>query len=242
MTTRLISRAAKAFAIPLIALCAICAPVGAHAGPGGGGHGGGGHGGGGGHAGGFHSGYAGHGVGGARGGYGYRGGYGRHGGYGYRGGYGGWHGGYGYRGGYGYGGWGGLGFGLFLSTLPFYYSTLWWDGVPYYYADDNYYLWNGSAGQYETVSPPQEVVDQAATQQSVTDLFAYPKNGQSPDQQDRDKRECRSWAATQSAVDAAPSDPASAVPATSALTSATKHEGYLRAQAACLEARGYSVK
>jgi hypothetical protein len=114
--------------------------------------------------------------------------------------------------------------------------------VPYYYADDNYYLWNGSAGQYETVSPPQEVVDQAATQQSVTDLFAYPKNGQSPDQQDRDKRECRSWAATQSAVDAAPSDPASAVPATSALTSATKHEGYLRAQAACLEARGYSVK
>ena len=79
-----------------------------------------------------------------------------------RAGYGGWHGGHygGWRGGYGwrgyggwYGGWGwgGLGYGLFLGALPWYYSTYWWNGVPYYYADNTYYLWNRDVGQYETV-------------------------------------------------------------------------------------------
>jgi hypothetical protein len=32
------------------------------------------------------------------------------------------------------GGW--PGYGLFLATLPLYSSTVWWNGVPYYYADD----------------------------------------------------------------------------------------------------------
>src|ERR1035438_6529469 len=67
-----------------------------------------------------------------------------HGGFGHYGGYrGGW--GYGWRGGYwGPWGWGGLGLGLYFATLPLYYSTVWWDGVPYYYADDTYYRWNGT--------------------------------------------------------------------------------------------------
>src|SRR5580704_11088665 len=55
------------------------------------------------------------------------------------GGYGGgWRGGYGGRGGFwGPWGWGlgGLGLGLYFATLPYYYSTYWWGGVPYYYAD-----------------------------------------------------------------------------------------------------------
>ena len=55
------------------------------------------------------------------GGYGFHGGYGGYGGY--RGGYG-WRGGWGWGGGYGWG-WGWPGYGLFLSTLPFYYSTVW---------------------------------------------------------------------------------------------------------------------
>jgi len=42
-----------------------------------------------------------------------------------------------YGGGY-YGAWGGLGYGLFFATLPWYYDTYWWDGAPYYYADDVY--------------------------------------------------------------------------------------------------------
>ena len=132
------------------------------AGPGG--HGGGG-GGGGYHGGGFHGG-----PGGYRGGYrGYGPGY-------YRGGYYGWR---------GYGGWGCCGWGwgwwapgFYLSVLPYGYQTYWWGGVPYYYASDNFYQWNGSAGQYETVRAPQSLANQVATGTEDLSLFAYPKNGQ----------------------------------------------------------------
>jgi len=194
---------------------------GGHGGGGGGGHGGGGgaHGGGGHFAGGGHAGYGGRGAYGGRGGYGgYRGGYGGRGGYGYRGGYGGW-------------GWGGvgLGLGLYYATLPFYYSTFWGaDGSPYYYADDNYYQWVSGANQYETVSPPADVQRQVANQSP--NLIAYPKSGQSDAQQATDKTECRSWAAAQSGYDPAAPD------------STNKRSDYMRAQAACLEGRGYSVK
>jgi hypothetical protein len=77
--------------------------------------------------------------------------------------------------------------GLYFATLPFYYSTLWADGVPYYYADDNYYQWDSNVGQYETVNPPAEVQRQAAMQSP--NLIAYPKNGQSEAQQATDKSE-----------------------------------------------------
>jgi hypothetical protein len=189
--------------------------------------GGGGHFGGGGHAVAAHGGYGG----GYRGGYGgYRGGYG-----GYRGGYG-WHGGYGWRGGY-YGGWGwgGLGLGLYFATLPLYYSTLWWDGIPYYYADDTYYRYDGSVHQYVTVAPPPEVRSQNGAQEPIgTDLIAYPKNGQSASIQAKDKYECHHWATTQSGFDPTLGATASA--------SQSKRTDYMRAQAACLDGRGYSVK
>jgi hypothetical protein len=195
---------------------------------GGGGHGGGG----GGHfSSGGHSGGGGHFAGG-----GYRGGYAGHPGYGgYRGGYGG-HGGYGgYRGGYGWGGyggwgWGGLGIGLYFATLPYYYSTIWYAGAPYYYANDNYYQWDGNVGQYETVTPPAEVQHQAEQQSS--NLIAYPKSGQTDAQQAKDKSDCNAWAASQSGFD----------PTQTPTASTNKHSDYMRAQAACLEGRGYSVQ
>src|SRR5450631_2528444 len=164
----------------------------------------------------------------ARGGYGhafggYRGGYGY--GYGYRGGY---------RGGY-YGGWGALGLGLFVASLPLYYSTYYWNGVPYYYADDYYYRYDGSARRYERVTPPSGSPDQAAAPAGLSpELFAYPKNGQTDEQQARDKNECKSWASTQ--VGAADSAGASGQP------DSAKDAEYVRAQTACLEGRGYSVK
>src|SRR5208282_5559425 len=196
---------------------------------------GGGHGGGAGHGGGGHGGF-----GGAHRGYGYHGGYaGGRSGYSYRGGYGGWRGGYGgWRGGYGYyGGWGLLGYGLFFSTLPLYYSTFWWDGIPYYYGDDNYFMWNEGVGQYETVRPPAEVANQVATQ-APTDLFAYPKSGQSTEQQARDRYECHRWAADQSGFDPAQSGGVSATAApqagniAAAATAAApnKRQEYMRAQ------------
>jgi len=69
------------------------------------------------------------------------------------------------------------------------------------------------------------------------DLFAYPKNGQSAEQQARDKQECRDWAATQMNGNGGGG-------ATGAIASASPQaqQVNLRAQAACLEGRGYSVR
>jgi hypothetical protein len=237
-------------AIALAGGLALCAAslVQAHGGGGGGGggHGGGGYGGGGGHGGGGHGGYGGRGGRGGRGGYGY-GRYG-YGGYGYgRFGYGGFgYGGFGY-----YGGFGLLGYGLFFDTLPLYYSTLWWGGSPYYYANDNYYQWNGAVSQYETVRPPRELASQVATTQTPENfnLFAYPKNGQTAEQQATDRMECQQWATGQTAtVAATPADTqhgsgagvAAASPGNAA--SPIRQQDYLRAQSACLAGRGYSVQ
>jgi hypothetical protein len=219
MNTPISRRISSTIAVLLIA--ALCASGPALA-RGGGGGGGGGHGGG--FGGGFH--------GGSMGGFGavHGGAMGRFGGA--HGGYGGWRGGYGgWRG--GYGGWGWLGYGLFFSALPYYYSTFWWDGVPYYYADDNYYIWNDTAAAYETVAPPAGLSGQTPAQPPNTTLFAYPKNGQSTEQQARDRQECASWAGTQTGFD--PTRTATAA-------NAPQQQEYLRAQAACFEARGYTVK
>lgn len=155
-------------------------------------------------------------------------------------GHGGWgHGGWG-RGWYGgwrgyYPGWGFFGAGLFLSTLPWYYSTYYWDGVPYYYADNVYYRWNGTARRYESVAPPEgRPASQAAP---VTELFMYPKGGQSTEQQAKDRYECHRWAADQTGFD--PTQPSGGVAADAA---AGKRADYLRAEGACLEGRNYSVR
>jgi len=213
-------------------------------------------GGGGGHAsgaaGGGHAGFsAGYGYRGGSAGYGYRGSYGYYGG-GYRGGYGGYRG-YGYypggyyRGGWGgwgccgWGwGWGGIGLGVYFATLPLYYNTYYWGGVPYYYANDVYYTWDPNVQQYVTVAPPAGLQAQTGqppaggSRNSSTDLMAYPKNGQTPEQQTKDKFECHQWAVGQSGFD----------PTTGAATAGTANKGndYMRAQAACLEGRGYSVQ
>ena len=202
--------------IALAAGLALGATTIAHA-HGAGGHGGGAYGGGGGHGGGF------------------SGGRGRPGGYGWR------------RGGYGYGRFGFgyyrdfglLGYGLFFDTLPLSYSTLWWAGSPYYYANDNYYQWNGAASLYETVRPPVGLTRQVATTQATEngDLFAYPKNGQANEQQATDRIECQRWAADQTGINSSKGNGAATTAA-----SPTKRRDYLRAQSACLEGRGYSVE
>jgi hypothetical protein len=177
---------------------------------------------------------------------GYSGGYGRSGyaGYGHPG-YGGYGRGYGY-GGYGRG-WGGGGywrggvwFGGFVAALPLYYDTFWWGGVPYYYADDTYYAWSGAANQYQVVPPPGETapVDGGADAQpsSSPDLVVYPNNGQSEEQQSKDRYECYHWAANQSGFD--PTQPNGGQGA----SAPANRDGYMRAEAACLEGRGYTVK
>ena len=164
------------------------------------------------------------------GGYWGRPGYGGYGGYGWHGYWGGY--GWGYRG-YGWGwGWGWPA--LYLATLPWYYSTYWWGGVPYYYADNAYYQWNGTNSVYEQVQPPFASASQqtgGVPPPTSAEVFAYPKNGQSLTQQETDKSACRAWATGQTGFN--PATPNVAL---------GKQQDYLRAQVACLEGRGYSAR
>ncbi|MBV8854292.1 MAG: hypothetical protein JOZ93_17045 [Sinobacteraceae bacterium] len=200
-------------------------------------------------------------AGGFHGGGGFRGG-GFHGAGGWRGS--GWHGygwhGYGWRRGWGCCGWGwgwgwgwpwGWGLGWYLPVLPLGFQTYWWNDVPYYYANNAYYVWNGDVGQYEAVAPPASGDRDArdsyslaapgsvprAAPRSGAELFAYPKAHQSEEQQARDREECRQWAAKQTGSSAGASQAQTERPGNS-----EQRAGYLRAQAACLEGRNYSVR
>ena len=183
--------------------------------------------------------------------------------------FGGFHGGLGYHGVYGYRGfrpygpglgpWWGLGLGLYLPVLPWYYTTFWWDDVPYYYVENDYYVWDPDADEYQQIQPPSQVAQEAQQgqpSQEPPQLYAYPKKGQTAQQQATDKRECSSWASAQTglsppadATATAQSAPgngkaSNGATAANANTTATAQQwqNYLRAEGACLEARGYTVE
>lgn len=128
-------------------------------------------------------------------------------------------------------------YGLFVPFLPPYYTTIWWGGVPYYYANDTYYTWDDSQQGYEVVQPPAGIESQATTQPPASDqLYAYPKNGQSDAQQQQDRYECHRWAVGQTGFD--PTVAAGGVPEDQV---AQKRDQYFRADVACLQGRGYTV-
>jgi hypothetical protein len=212
-----------------------------HAGGGGGHFAGNGHFAGGGHVtSGFHGGYPGHGAAFAgRGGFGYPGHFGFRGystGAYWRGGY--WRGGFWPRAYYG------AGFAWFLPILPLAYATYWYSGVPYYYANDVYYTWNPTYDGYVATDPPP-VADSSGAGEgagpapndagapnaqpgpggpAAGQIFMYPKNGQSAEQQSSDRAECQKWA----------TDQAGQV--------AQNGSDYNRAMVACVEGRGYSAR
>ena len=139
-------------------------------------------------------------------------------------------------------------FGLVVPFLPDFYTTVWFGGAPYYYANDTYYLWNRSSGGYEVTQPPAQDGESgespggsptAATSggSSADDVFVYPRNGQSAEDQARDRFECHQWAVTQTGFD--PSEPGGGVPESQ---NNAKRADYRRAITACLEGRQYSVK
>jgi hypothetical protein len=133
--------------------------------------------------------------------------------------------------------------GVFVPVLPPYYTTVWFGGFPYYYANDTYYTWVPSQAQYEVVEPPGGADNNPNNDAAVSteppaaqsELYTYPKNGQTAEQQEQDRYECHRWASDQSGFDptqnlaGAPPDPA-------------KRGQYQHAMTACLEGRGYTVK
>jgi hypothetical protein len=128
--------------------------------------------------------------------------------------------------------------GLFVPFLPFYFTTVWWDGVPYYYANDTYYLWDDDQQQYEVVAPPDGIESGGTSRAPASNqLFVYPKNGQSAEQQDKDRYECHRSAVSQTGF-----DPTVSGGGVAPEDMAVKRNDYFRAQVACLEGRGYTVK
>jgi hypothetical protein len=65
-----------------------------------------------------------------------------------------------------------------------------------------------------------------------SDVYVYPRNGQSEQQTNTDRYECHSWAANQTGFD----------PTRSAQTGTGTLPDYRRAMIACLDARGYRAR
>lgn len=126
--------------------------------------------------------------------------------------------------------------GLLVPILPPFYTTLWIRGEPYYYADDAYYRWTPERRAYEVVSPPTDA-DDVTTTTGSNELFVYPAKGQTDEQQATDRYECYRWAREQSGFDPTQPPPNQGVAAMDA-----KRASYRRAETACLQGRGYSVK
>jgi len=140
----------------------------------------------------------------------------------------------------GWWGWGACGYGPWWRD-PFYvgpYGLCGWDP---YWPDVQpsgqpgvAYQWDPKTHRYVAMVPPAPPVDSAPS----ADLFMYPRNGQSDDQQAKDKFECHQWAAKQSGF-----DPTVAAPANQAPAEIAAHTiDYRRAMSACLDGRGYSVQ
>src|SRR5579875_393661 len=161
-----------------------------------------------------------------------------------------WHGGWwhGYYWPPAYYGWA---FPWFLPVLPVGCVTFWWSGIPYYYVDSVYYVWDSDANGYVVTNPPP-VDDSAASTDSgmaaydgstsaqasapasaPDDVYMYPKKGQSAEQQSTDRYECHKWAQDQTGFD--PTQPNGGSASASA-------QDYRRAMIACLDARGYSAQ
>jgi len=136
--------------------------------------------------------------------------------------------------------------GLFIATLPALYTTVWFGGAPYYYANNTYYQWAPAQSGYVVVNAPPGADQPGAPPDAAAagppgapadNVYIYPKNGQTADQQAADRFECHDWAKNQTGFD--PTQSGGGVPPGD---NGSRREQYQRAMGACLEARGYSVK
>lgn len=116
--------------------------------------------------------------------------------------------------------------GIVIPLLPPAYVTLTLGGLPYYYANGVYY--RPVPEGYVVTTPPPE----AATAQVMpappppaprAEPIIYPRNGQSPEQLENDRRDCNRWATSQPNAQADASV-------------------FNRAVEACMDGRGYTMK
>jgi hypothetical protein len=138
--------------------------------------------------------------------------------------------------------------GIFVPVLPPFYTTVMVAGIPYYYANDAYYVYRDPQQGYQVVDPPPGVDAMAGAPPPPVgagapppaggdDMFVYPRNGQSPDQQAKDRYECHRWAADQTGF-----DPTRGTGGVAPEQAGARRAEYLRAMNACLDGRGYTVR
>ncbi len=140
--------------------------------------------------------------------------------------------------------------GVILPIPPPFYTVVWANGLPYYYANNTYYFQTPQG--YRVVDPPsaQSLSEAPPAVQSppivvipapapavapqMAALFVYPRQNQSEQQTAKDRYDCDRWAAGQSGYD----------PLASGATapSQAQADAFRRAATACLDARGYTAR
>ena len=122
--------------------------------------------------------------------------------------------------------------GAIVQTLPIGFIAFSIGPITYYHVNDAYYIWDGPRQVYTVVEKP-EGADEAIADATTGRLFVYPNEGQSEEQQAKDRYECHRWAVVESRVDPT-SENSDLGPEEKKL--------YQRAIGACLEGRNYTVK
>jgi hypothetical protein len=119
----------------------------------------------------------------------------------------------------------------------------WWPWWPWAVVGGAAVLWPYYSPYYE---PPPVIIQEeppvyvqpAGTPSSAEKIFVYPRQGQSEELQAKDRYECHSWAVSQTQYN--PTQPA-----TGDMPVAQRNQmlaDYRRAEDACLDGRGYTVK
>lgn len=123
--------------------------------------------------------------------------------------------------------------GAYVNILPVGFISFYLGGLYYYYVNDTYYLWDDDLEAYVVVARPAGA-DGAIAQATKGRLFVYPNEGQSEEQQAKDRYECHRWAVHETGSDPTLDEDKE--------ITASEADDYKRAISACLEGRGYTVK
>lgn len=122
--------------------------------------------------------------------------------------------------------------GIVVPALPSLRTLVVVGGISYLYLNGVYYREHATGG-YEVVANPVSAFGSASG--TPGRLFVYPSQGQSAETQATDEYECHRWAVSQSGFDPVPA-------AAGQAAGDAPRADYVRAQTACLQGRGYSVR
>jgi hypothetical protein len=125
--------------------------------------------------------------------------------------------------------------GVIVSDVPRFAAAVTIAGIAYLVANDVYYR-RREVGGYEVVAPPMQAAPRAVAEPAPR-VYVYPRMNQSAEQQATDEYECHRWAVTQTGF-----DPSGAALGQADAGDMARRGDYLRAQSACLDGRGYTVR